>query len=499
MTASFAATFLDLDSHAKVTSPPPAVQKAPTAFELDNLTFGTRYNGPNTPDSVTSFGAQTPRTPNELESNPPTPTRARSTTRGASTTAVQSLNFPSGNLYRFLNSCLISLVLGLNDSAPGALLPYIETYYSITYGTVSLLFVANAIGFILAAPFTSWLQTKLGRAGILLLSQALIVGAYVLIVSRVPFAVVAVSFFLSGLGSAWTLAVNNVFIASMTNGTALLGVFHGCYGVGGILGPLIATALVSSGRNWSDFYFVTLSLATFNGLCASWTSRSYEKQLSASTDISLTFSNQSNATPAQPSRLRTILKALHNRTTLLGAAFIFAYQGAEVSISGWILSFLLTTRPHPESQSPSLGYVTSGFWGGITLGRFVLSHLAHRLGERVAVIVLVVGAALLQLVVWFVPDIIGEAVAIALVGLLLGPIYAFAVSTYSRLLDRDELVSALSFVSAMGSSGGAVAPFVTGIVSQKVGTWVVNPVAISLFAGMVGMWLLLPRVSKRME
>ena len=498
MATSFAATFFDFEPHAKVTSPPPAVQKAPTALELDGLTFGTRYNGPNTPGSITSFGTQTPRTPNELESNPPTPTRARSTTRGAPTRVVQSLKFPPGNLHRFLNSCLISLVLGLNDSAPGALLPYIENYYHITYGTVSLLFVANAIGFILAAPFTSWLQTKLGRSGILLLSQALIVGAYILIVSRVPFAVVAVSFFLSGLGSAWTLAVNNVFIAGMANGTALLGIFHGCYGVGGILGPLLATALVSSGRNWSDFYFVTLGLATFNGLCAFWTSQGYEKQLSTSVELPLT-SSSSGGDAAHPSRLRALLKALHNRTTLLGAAFIFAYQGAEVSISGWILSFLLTTRPHPASQSPSLGYVTSGFWGGITLGRFVLSHLAHRLGERVAVIALVIGAALLQLVVWFVPDIIGEAVAIALVGLLLGPIYAFAVSTYSRLLDRDELVSALSFVSAMGSSGGAVAPFVTGIVSQKVGTWVVNPVAIGLFAGMVGVGRLLPRVSKRME
>ncbi|MCJ1325676.1 hypothetical protein MMC10_002339 [Thelotrema lepadinum] len=473
------------------------MQKPPSALELDNLTFGTRYNGPDSSDTYTPYGAQTPKTPNELESNPPTPTRARSTSRRAPAAVVQSLKSPPGNLHRFLNSCLISLVLGLNDSAPGALLPYIESYYSITYGTVSLLFVANAIGFILAAPFTSWLQTKLGRAGIILLSQALVVGGYVLVVSRLPFALIAVNFFLSGLGSAWTLSVNNVFIASMTNGTALLGVFHGCYGVGGILGPLLATALVSSGRNWSDFYFVTLSLAIFNGICAFWTSRGYEKELSESADLPLT--SPSYDTAPQPSRLRALLKALHNRTTLLGAAFIFAYQGAEVSISGWILSFLLTTRPHPDSQSPSLGYVTSGFWGGITLGRFVLSHLAHRMGERVAVIVLVVGATLLQLVVWFVPDIIGEAVAIALVGLLLGPIYAFAVSTYSRLLDRDQLVSALSFVSAMGSSGGAVAPFVTGIVSQKVGTWVVNPVAIGLFAVMVGVWVFLPRVEKRRE
>ena len=491
-------TTLEWAPHSDIASPPPAVQKAPTAFELDNLTFGTRYNGPGTSGATTLQGTQTPATPNELESNPPSPT-IPSNTRRPSVSAAESLKSPQGNLYRFINSCTISLVLGLNDSAPGALLPYIEDYYSISYGTVSLIFVANAIGFVSAAPVTHFIQTKLGRAGILLLSQTLVVAAYVLIVARPPFAAVVVSFFLSGLGAAWALSVNNVFIANMTNGTTLLGIFHGCYGVGGILGPLLATALVGSGRNWTTFYFVTLGLAALNAVCAFWTSRGYEKSLSASSSQLHITTTSSPQNLGRKSRLRALLRALHNRTTLLGAAFIFAYQGAEVSISGWILSFLLTTRPHPASQSPSLGYVTSGFWGGITLGRFVLSPLAQRLGTRAAVVALVVGAALLQLAVWFVPAIVGEAVAVALVGLLLGPVYAFAIARFSRLLQGEQLVTSLAFVSAMGSSGGAVAPFVTGVVSQRVGTWVVNPVAVGLFAVMVGVWLLLPGVEKRRE
>jgi len=357
--------------------------------------------------------------------------------------------------------------------------------------------VAYAIGFIIAAPLTKWLQTKLGRAWFLLLSQTLVICEYVIIVVRPPFVIFVLSFFMSGLGSAWTLSLNNVFVSGMQNGTSLLGVFHGCYGVGGILGPLLATALVSSGRPWSDFYFVTLSLAIFNAICAFWTSRGYEQELSIPAQLQPTGSRQQDA--SQSSRIRALLKTIHNRTTLLGAAFIFAYQGAEVSLSGWIVSFLLTTRPHPASQSSSLGYVTSGFWGGITLGRFVLSHFMQRLGQRVAVTALIIGSALLQIAVWFVPDIIGEAVAVAFVGLLLGPIYAFAISTFSRLLNRDDLVSALSFVSAMGSSGGAVAPFVTGVVSQKVGIWVVNPIAMGLFGAMGIAWLLLPKTPKRRE
>lgn len=46
----------------------------------------------------------------------------------------------------------MSLSNGMNDSAPGALIPYIERDYHIGYAVVSLIFIANAPGFITAAP-----------------------------------------------------------------------------------------------------------------------------------------------------------------------------------------------------------------------------------------------------------------------------------------------------------------------------------------------------------
>ena len=60
-------------------------------------------------------------------------------------------------------------------------------------------------------------------------------------------------------------------------------------------------------------------------------------------------------------------------------------------------------------------------------------------------------------------------------------------------------MSALSFVSAMGSSGGAVAPFFTGLLSQKVGTFVLHPICIGLFAVMEIAWASLPRIGKRRD
>ncbi len=60
-------------------------------------------------------------------------------------------------------------------------------------------------------------------------------------------------------------------------------------------------------------------------------------------------------------------------------------------------------------------------------------------------------------------------------------------------------MSSLSFVSATGSAGGAVAPFFTGLVAQARGTWVLHPICVGLFVGMEVCWWCLPRVRKRME
>jgi fucose permease len=228
-----------------------------------------------------------------------------------------------------------------------------------------------------------------------------------------------------------------------------------------------------------------------------WSFRGFEKDSAVQllTSLERTASRQATAL-GEPTKLQLLGRALRTKTTYLAAIFIFSYQGGEVAISGWVISYLIHYRKGDPSQ---VGNVTAGFWGGITVGRFALTHFAHKIGEKRSVFLLIVGAAAFQLLVWLVPSIIGNAVAESVVGLFLGPVYPCATAVFARLLPRNIQISALSIITSMGSSGGAFIPFMTGLLAQKLGTVVLHPIVLISLASMTVTWALLPRIGKRTE
>ncbi|KAI1819980.1 MFS general substrate transporter [Xylaria intraflava] len=445
-----------------------------------------------------SSGLSTPLEERDLEMNVPiTPGAPVSLPKPSDVVEIlPSLTNPPMNKFRFIACCSQNLLGGLSDSASGTLIPYIEKYYNIGYATVSLIFIGNALGFIVAAPLVDAIRIRLGRGKTLTLATICIALGFIPLIAKAPFPTIVVGYFFIGFGIALTIAIGNVFTANLQNGTILLGALHGTYGIGGTAGPLIATSIVSTLGDgaWNRYYLLTLAIVLLNAVLYLWSFWDYENEL-ASTET-VTVSSKKGATSALRAELSTMSRAFKSRIVMVSATFIFAYQGAEVSISGWVISFLIAAR---NSQPSAVGSVTSGFWGGITLGRFVLSPIGARLDEKRFIYFLTAGAAVFQLLVWLLPNVIGEAVSLAVVGLLLGPIYPCAATVFTRNLSRQEQVSGLGVISAFGSSGGAVAPFATGLLAQAVGTFVLHPIAIGLFGAMLICWFVLPAARKRTE
>ncbi|KAM6485811.1 major facilitator superfamily domain-containing protein [Trichoderma sp. SZMC 28011] len=399
---------------------------------------------------------------------------------------IPSVWEPYMNRFRLLSVCLINFGNALSDSAAGALIPYMERHYEIGYAIVSLIFVGQALGFIFAAVFLDTLRARLGRARLLGIGQMLMACAYIPLVVAAPFGVVVAAFFFVGLGIAINIAMANIFCGSLQNSTIMLGLLHGSYGIGGTSGPLIATAMVTVAHTaWNHYYILTMGIGFITMTLSAWAFWRFEKEQSPAV-------REREATPDNSAFLG-MFAAVKLRIVLLGSTFIFAYQGAEVSISGWVISFLINSRGGDPS---SVGYVSAGFWAGITIGRFFLSGPAARFGEKVFVYGLVAGALAFELLVWFVPNVVGDAVAVSIVGLLLGPIYPCAAAVFMRGMSHRDILSGMGAISAFGSLGGAVAPFVTGLLAQAVGTWVLHPIVIFLFVVMLLCWYGIPAETK---
>ncbi|KAJ6144504.1 hypothetical protein N7470_008399 [Penicillium chermesinum] len=493
---------LEIESSApRILSPPPTLRKDDrqgvtqrlSDFELDEFkSFKSPAQIPTEQGIQPSVNPPSP-TPSALEGQAPTPaTEGRPMGWDADRTTV------SWKVkWRVLSTCLMQFGNGMNDSAPGALIPYMEEHYHIGYAVVSLIFVTNALGFLSVAPIAHSIEQKLGRSKSYGLAITSLAVAYVIIICQPPFPVVVVSFFLLGFGLALNLALSNVYCANLPNATTALGCMHGSYGIGGTVAPLFATAMASHGIRWSFFYILTLGVCLGNIGFSWWAFSNFEKEETAEAQRVTRSAGHTAVNDVEgPTRTQILKQSLKNRTTLLGALFIFAYQGAEVSVSGWVVSFLISYRHGDPSR---VGYVSAGFWGGITVGRFLLTRPAFKVGEKIAVLFMMAGAVAFQLLTWLVPNVIGEAVMVAILGVLLGAVYPCSASVFTKLLPRHLHISSLSFISALGSSGGAVSPFFTGLLAQNVGTFVLHPICLGLYGVMAASWLMLPKISKRSE
>nr|QFR37064.1 MFS transporter [Cyberlindnera americana] len=486
-------TFADLP-----TIPPPVPESLPTTpgYEISQRMFE---------QSMDSSLPQQQRPPLRTETTATTITKLidyNEEIPNELTNDIMSIRNPPRNIYRVLAGCSWVFSLGMSDGALGALLPHIESYYGISYAIVSLLWLGNAIGYLLVAFSAHHIDRLLGMQKSLTLCVALFSVMFALISSGTLFPVLVVGFFFGGLGGAMALSQYNIFLSKLHNGPKYLGIFHGCYGLGAFISPLLGTAMINAGIKWHYFYFIPLGLSLFTLVftplafqnchidLAKWDHNDNPQQ--ENNDIEITEVQEQPATTEPKNDFKAALKDYRSWLT---CSFIFFYQGAEVSIGGWMVTYLIDYRHADES---SIGYVSSGIWGGVTLGRFLLTYpLSTYCGVRRSIMVLHVSIIVLDLLAWLVPNIIVDSVCASLIGLCIGPIYPMMVGLLTRILPRKIRFCAMTLGTAFGSSGGSAVPFTVGMASQFKGTYVLHPIFLVCFSCMFVSWILLPNIERK--
>jgi len=180
--------------------------------------------------------------------------------------------------------------------------------------------------------------------------------------------------------------------------------------------------------------------------------------------------------------------ALRLRVVWLAALVLLFYVGAEVSLGNWSFSFLTEERHGNLLLS---GWVVSGYWFGLTLGRVTLAHAAERIGNRALIQLCLAGVVLGLSLIWLVPLQPVAAGGLLLTGFCLGPIFPTTIALMPGMVPSRLVPSAIGFLASLSAVGGSLCPWLAGNLAEHLGLWTLLPFVIALTGGMLGLWLAL--------
>lgn len=146
----------------------------------------------------------------------------------------------------------------------------IESYYSISYTVVSLLFLSPVCGYTLAAILNHEIHVRLGRRGVACIHSFCHLFTFIVASLHPPYPILVLSLAVGGIANGVADSGWNAWIGDMANSNELLGMLHGLYGVGAVVSPLLASLLISKANcPWFRFYNVmvcTLNLPEIDGI-----------------------------------------------------------------------------------------------------------------------------------------------------------------------------------------------------------------------------------------
>lgn len=86
----------------------------------------------------------------------------------------------------------------------------------------------------------------------------------------------------------------------------------------------------------------------------------------------------------------------------------------------------------------------------------------------------------LELVVWLVPSLIGDAIAVSFVGFILGPLYPIVISHAGNILPARLFAGAVGWIAGVGQAGSAFVPLITGAIASTRGIEALQPLYVPI-------------------
>jgi FHS family Na+ dependent glucose MFS transporter 1 len=202
---------------------------------------------------------------------------------------------------------------------------------------------------------------------------------------------------------------------------------HFCYGLGAFLSPLIiAQAMIATGGIRWGYWLLALYLVPIIFMLLRLASPRHEDAH---------ISGERRPIP------------VNWQLTGLVMFFMFVYAGAEVAMGGWLYSYAVALG---LADATSAAYLTSVYWGALTLGRLLSIPIAARFRPRLILWVdLIGGLASLGLIILLRESSWALWAGSFGMGLFIASIFPTVITWSERRMTMSGLVTSMFLVGAM--------------------------------------------------
>lgn len=371
------------------------------------------------------------------------------------------------------------VIIGLGSGTNGILIPSLSAYYHVGEGIIGLLFFVSSLGYFLSALGSGLLTERIGLRWLLIFGGCASLLGLLGFGLHLPFILLLLARLFIGFGVGIIETGFNIYITTLPRRAVMLNYLHACFGAGALVGPLLASGILALLWDWNIVFLLLAGLILLLLL-----------------GTSLFFRPSSPATPSEEmpsaSDKNMLIATIKLPIVWLSALFLLVYSGVEACVGNWSYSFLLTER----HQDPVLaGWIVSGYWLGLTIGRFTLQQQAERMGIKIGpfLFICMIGLIAGLLLIWLIPLGVVAVLGFCFIGFCLAPLFPAVVAVIPLLVPTRLGPSAIGMLVSISIIGLAVLPWIAGVFAQALGIWTLLPFLLALGVVLLALWMPLAR------
>lgn len=348
---------------------------------------------------------------------------------------------------RFVLLCLGFIVCGIVTVLPGPLLPLLAARWhlrDVQSGTFfAVQFAASTVGAILS-PWRLRRSLPMGF-GLMAAAAALLTLALRTVSAPAGHGLALAAFGLIGLGIGLSVTATNLTVAltaAPRDRASRLSIVNLWWGIGAVVCPWLIAAAVRAGQLRTLLPAIAVAAGAMFAVLAP-----------------LLLSDQ-----RAPEAPKTKASGSQTGTLIFFAIFLFLYVGVENAVGGWIATY---AHRFSGMTLAAASLTVSVYWLALLAGRGLGSVALRPLSDRAVLLasLVVALAAVALLILPHRPAVVLAVVALGGAGF--GPVFPLGVS---RMLARVSDHRPTGWVFAMCAGGGAVLPWLTGLVSTGSGS-----------------------------